>query len=381
MKVGLLLLIALLANAGCAANHAAVPSAPATEAVVAPPSTPPPPMPPPPPGASAFLAGPEPILASTGDPRVDAFRDRVLAEGGSAWRPYLLRVFAGVRADPAILTEFDALAAIATPADYIRHYVSPGRIARGRALYRTLGTAGGVGSGDDLAYALALWGALADYGDRPPTRDTIQVLLTLGAYGKGPNWGEFDLFHAAGLIASGKVPRAQFRAYSSGRIGQAAWTVGQYEQNGRDGDGDGRFDVWTNRYDILANMRMPDPARLQGAPLVVAIKPFTFDPADPAQARRARSVQSKYNTAAIIFTRWDGTPWPDWARSFSGTYIEPYGRSGPAFLLSNWATPVNYRNPAKQRYWSDTEDMGFGLAVALLGETIAGRPLPPLPAK
>src|SRR5215211_1085753 len=59
--------------------------------------TPPQPTPPGPPDAPRFLSGPDPVLTSTGDPRVDAFRERVLTEAGSRWTPYLLRLFRNVR--------------------------------------------------------------------------------------------------------------------------------------------------------------------------------------------------------------------------------------------------------------------------------------------
>jgi hypothetical protein len=65
--------------------------------------TPPPPVPPPPPDAPGFLTGPDPVLLSTGDRRVDAFRARIFEEAGSAWRPYLLRLFAGIRANHEII--------------------------------------------------------------------------------------------------------------------------------------------------------------------------------------------------------------------------------------------------------------------------------------
>src|SRR3990170_3558702 len=90
-------------------------------------TTPPPPMPPENP---AFLSSPEPVLTSSGDAKVDAYRDRLMRmeTGGTVWRAYLTRLLAGVRADPAIIAEFDRLAAIREPGDYVLHYVTPERI-------------------------------------------------------------------------------------------------------------------------------------------------------------------------------------------------------------------------------------------------------------
>lgn len=148
-------------------------------------STAPPPMPPMPPENPAFLAGPDPVLTTTGDPKVDAFRDSLLRmeTGGTMWRSYLTRLLAGVRADPAIITEFDRLAAIREPGDYVRYYVTPQRIRRGRQLYRQMKGAAKPGEMPPEV-RLALWGMLADYGARKPRYDALQALLMLGAYGR-----------------------------------------------------------------------------------------------------------------------------------------------------------------------------------------------------
>jgi hypothetical protein len=117
-------------------------------------------MPPSPPENASFLATPETMLTSTGDPKVDAYRDRLLTDYTSApWRPYLLRLFAGVRADPKIVERFDRLASIREPKDYMRHYVTPERIRRGRQLYRQLKASTKVKPTEmPLELRIALWG-------------------------------------------------------------------------------------------------------------------------------------------------------------------------------------------------------------------------------
>ena len=61
---------------------------------------------------------------------------------------------------------------------------------------------------------------LSDYGARRPQYDALQALLVLGAYGRGGAEHEFQLHHAAGQMLSGAVPRAQLKAFATGKLGQ-----------------------------------------------------------------------------------------------------------------------------------------------------------------
>ena len=344
-------------------------------------ATPPPPMPPPPPENPALLAAPAPALTSTGDPRVDAYRQRLITDRlDPRWGPYFRRLLAGIEADPEILRQFDELAAIHQPADYIAHYVTPDRIRRGRALYLRLKRTAAPDS-MPLELRLALWGMLSDYGRTPPKYDALQVLLVLGAHGRGAATQNFQLHHAAGLILSGKVPRARLRAYPTGRLGQPQLLADRFEEQARDGNGDGRIDIWASRGDVLPSIRAGDWSQYPGMPVLVAVKPASFDRTDRMQARMARSLEQPYNVPAQILRRWDGRAWTRAQRAWSGTYVEPFGVDGPAFLLLLPATPVNMLNPARPRYFDDTKDLGFGLAAGLLAEAIAGRPLPPIRAR
>ena len=345
-------------------------------------ATPPLPMPPmPPENAKAFLTTPDPKLTSTGDPKVDAYRDRLLTDYTSApWRPYLSRLFAGVRADPKIVERFDRLASIRAPKDYVRHYVTPERIRRGRQLYRQLKATTKVKPTEmPLELRIALWGMLADYGARPPQYDAIQALLVLGAYERGIAASDFQLHHAARLVLAGTVPRTRLKAYETGRLSQAQLLPDHFEEWSRDGNGDKRIDPWTNRADILASIGAGDWSQYRGIPVYVAVRPARFDPSDRMQARMARTLAQPVNVPTGILQRWDGRPWKDSERSWSGTYVEPYGDKGPAFLMLFPAWPTNSRNPARPRYFDETSDMGFALAAGLLADAIAGRPVPSVP--
>ena len=343
-------------------------------------STPPPPMPPMPPENRAFLATPEPVLTSTGDPKVDAFRDRLLTDHTSReWRPYLVRLFAGVRADPSIVEGFDRLAAIREPKDYVRHYVTAERIRRGRQLYRQLKrTRAPKADQMPLELRVAMWGMLSDYGARRPQYDALQALLVLGAYGKGGAQYEFQLHHAASQVLSGAVPRARLKAYETGKLGQTHTPAARFPDWARDGNGDGRIDIWNNRADILATLGGSSWEGYAGVPVAVAVKVPDFDPNDPREARMLQALSASPNVPPGILERWDGRAWAPKERGEGSTYIPALVKGGPAYLMMRPAWPVNSHDPVLPMYAGSDLNMGFALAASLLADAIAGRPLPPL---
>jgi membrane-bound lytic murein transglycosylase B len=335
-------------------------------------------MPPMPPENKAILATPLPRLTSTGDAKVDAYRDRLLNDPvNTPWRPYLVRLLAGVQADPAILREFDRLAAIDTPREYVRHYVTPKRIRRGRQLFRQ-----GVGMarpGEMPAeLRLALWGMLSDYGARQPRYDALQALLVLGAYDRGGAGHEFQLHHAAIKILSGEVPRSRLKAFATGKLGQTHTPAARFPEWARDGNSDGRIDIWQSRADVLATIAGNSWEGYAGIPVSVAVKTPNFDPNDPRQRRMLSALNASPNVPPAILQRWDARPWQADEIGQGGTYVKPWVKGGPAFIMLRPAWPVNSRDPVLPLYAASDVEMGFALAASLLADAIAVRPLPPL---
>jgi membrane-bound lytic murein transglycosylase B len=174
----------------------------------------------------------------------------------------------------------------------------------------------------------------------------------------------------AELIISGQIDRATGKTYEDGRLGQVQLLPDEWSLLARDGDKDGKVDVWTNRADILASI---GPIEWQvGTPMIVEVGRRQFKGNDPAETRMLRGIESG-NVSVGMFPRPGGGAWPSHTRSWGGRYVEPFGPTGPAYLLTRNFTPINYRNPSKPRYWNESEDPGFGLAVALLADAIAGR--------
>ncbi len=340
-----------------------------------PPSTPPPPMPPIPGDSAWLLAQPEPPIRPTGDARVDAYRAELFAD--RAWGPVFRRLLADLTADPAIVAGYDRMRAIDEPAEYVRFYVTPERIAAGRKIYRSIGQGAArptAGDGSPLELTVALWGALSDYGARRPEYDLLQALVVLRAHDRLRLDTAFPVHDAALLVLDRKVERAKLKGWDSGRMGDVQYSPDFYRRMARDGDGDGMADIWDNRHDILANLAIP--VREEQAMLVIAVKPENFDRSDPGQSRIVEAMAQQRMTATY-FKRWDGAPWPAAAIRWYGRYTEPFGKDGPAFLLMGAADPIAYRDPYRD-YYEGNAERGFVLAVGLLAEAIAGRPIPDL---
>jgi membrane-bound lytic murein transglycosylase B len=281
--------------------------------------TPPQPAPPGPPNAPHFLTGPEPVLTSTGDPRVDVFRERIFAEAGSGWRPYLLRLFQGVTANPGIVAANQRMDVPKTPAEWVRRYVTPRQIAAGRRVYRLLRRKPPPSpAGTPLEVQVALWGMYANYGSYRPRHDPIQTYLMLGAYGQGPTWTYFDFYKVAELIVTGQIRRATAKTHEDGRLGQVQLLPDEWQLMARDGNKDGRVDIWSNQADIFASI---GPIEWEaGTPMVVEVRRPRLDPSNPAEARMLRGIESG-SVGVHMFPRPGGGRWPAESRGWGGRYV------------------------------------------------------------
>ena len=337
------------------------------------PATPPLPMPPFPPDAPWLLGEPAIPMTSTGDPKVDEYRRTLIASSDAKWREIFLRLLADVRADPSIIERYDAMRAIDTPKEYLAFYLTPDRLAHGRAIYRSMNGNEASADGTPLELKVALWGMLSNYGKRPDF-DLLSAMLTLAAHGKLHQTTAFPIHDAAMLILDRTVDRPKLRGYDSGRMGDVQMTPDFYERLRRDGDGDGFVDIWDNRGDIFANLWI-DMTGTEG-PLIIPVKPHDFDASDRGQARLIQTMREQ-SVMVTYFKRWDGKPWTRANAHWAGRYVEPFGKDGTAFLLPMAATAINFRDPYMEGY-SERGSDGFAIAAALLAEAIAGRPIPDL---
>lgn len=315
-----------------------------------------------------FLTGRDPAPPYSGDLIFDAYVDKVLAEGGGGWRPYLLRVLQGVSPNLAILNEYKAERAnwIVSPSAYTRALLTPERIAEGKRQVATNGALQRIAARHGLPPEVlaAYWGAASDYGARAPRHDLITTLMTLGAYGMGRPWWQWDIYKATEMIASGRVGRGEARSFADGSMGQLRWFPDRYLELASDGDGDRRADIWRSPADALASVANVLARGWQaGEPWVYEVVDRAFDANDPLDQRRLRG----NNFLLADFQRLDGKAWSEAERDQYVMRLKPTSAPGRVYAIGRNFQPLAYSLGMSM----DAEEAhGWGIGVGLLANAI-----------
>jgi len=141
-------------------------------------------------------------------------------------------------------------------APYLRAHVTPSLIARGRDNYfdhyqalRSLEIRYGV----DPAVLMAIWGHETSYGQVTGSNDLLQVLASLGYYGRRRTFFESEFVSALKLMDQG-VPRSWLRGSWAGATGYPQFMPSVALRLRADGDGDGYADIWRSELDGLASI-------------------------------------------------------------------------------------------------------------------------------
>lgn len=319
---------------------------------------------------ASFLTGPDPVLSPSGDAVFDAYIRRVLEEGGSGWRPYLLRVLQGVQPDRRILDQYmtERSMWVTGVADYIAALVTPERIAEGRRLVQASPALKRVATERKVPVEVlaAYWGGASDYGRQVGQHDLITTLATLGAYGKGPPWWQWNIYLATQMIAQGRVSRQDALSFADGSMGQLRWYPDRYLQWAADGDGDGRVDIWRSAPDVIASIgALLGRGWEAGQPWVYEVLSPKWDPNNPMDVRRMRG--NSFQAGAL--KRADGEPWRPEEINAYGELVWPPSAPGRVFMTFRNFAPLAYSSGTIQMNEAD-EQQAWGIAVGLLANRI-----------
>lgn len=248
--------------------------------------------------------------------------------------------------------------------DYARSAVSETRVANGRT---KLQENAGVFSKIEAAYAppravlTAIWGMESAYGYNIGNIDAARALATQAAMGRRVDFNEGELIAIMKLIEEGHTTRDQFRKASwAGALGQTQFMPSSFLQYGRDFDGDGMMDIWSNAGDALAtaaNYLTAYGWRTGEPPMIEVALPEGFD-VSLSDGRKmsvgdwlARGLQ----------------PAPGLSLSDPALAAElfmPAGTHGPSFLLfHNFGVIKRYNN-------ADS----YALGISLLAQRLGGGP-------
>jgi len=276
------------------------------------------------------------------------------------------RVVALDRAQPSSNT--------AAPPDFIpyfRRHVDAQRIAGGRAAYaQNLRWIPAIERqyGVPAAVVLAIWGSETNYGRDTGDFDLARAIASLAYEGRRRDLFARE-FVALLKVADTGVPRTRLVGSWAGAFGNPQFLPSAYLRLARDGDGDGRIDLWSDSADTLASIAnfLRDAGWRPGLPWGVrAIVAPGLDRAAIVNLATHGDCPRVHARAS----RWLSVG--EWRRrgveaetylpaEAQAALIEPDGPGGPAFLLTtNYEAILQYNC---SNY--------YALSVGLLADAIA----------
>lgn len=109
-------------------------------------------------------------------------------------------------------------------------------------------------TGVPAEYIIALWGIESLYGIHQGTEDVISALSTLAFEGRREAFFSKELLQALKILEMGDITKEKFKGSWAGAMGQCQFMPSSLLAYGKDGDGDGKVDIWNNINDVLASI-------------------------------------------------------------------------------------------------------------------------------
>ncbi|MEH3047584.1 lytic murein transglycosylase [Sphingomonas adhaesiva] len=258
-------------------------------------------------------------------------------------------------------------------APYRAAHVDAARIARGRSAYaeqraRLARVEAETGVPEQIM--VAIWGHETNYGSYTGNFDLLRSLASLAYEGRRRPLFEGEFIAALKMIDRG-VPRARLVGSWAGATGNPQFLPSVYLRLARDGDGDGRADIWTSPADTLASignyftMAGWRPDEPWGVAVDVpagfardGVRNRLVSPRCPRVFERHSGWRTMAEWRALGITPQDGR-WP--GDRVQAVLIEPDGAGRTAYLLtSNYRVILDYNC-----------SNFYALSVGLLADAIA----------
>ena len=256
---------------------------------------------------------------------------------------------------------------------YMDGRVSSERIARGRVLlkqHRGLLQKIRREYGVQPRFLVAFWGLESNFGDYTGGFPVISALATLAFDERRAAFFRTELLTALKILDQGHVSPQRMKGSWAGAMGQPQFLPSTFARFARDGDGDGKRDIWNSLPDVFASAaNFLSRSGWKGDQMwgreVRLPQEFDYDLAGMETTKPL----SEWRKGGI--RRADGGTLP--VVSMSGSVIVPAGHKGPAFLV--------YRNFRTTLVWN--RSILYAVSVGHLADRLAGLPrlLAPRPAK
>ncbi|MBB6190235.1 lytic murein transglycosylase [Sphingobium wenxiniae] len=234
-------------------------------------------------------------------------------------------------------------------------HVDAARIGRGRTAYlanrsRLARIEAETGVPEEIM--VAIYGHETNYGSYTGDFDLIRSLATLSWEGRRRTLFEPELLATLKMLDNG-VPRSRLVGSWAGATGYPQFLPSVYLRLAKDGDGDGKADIWSSEADTLASIAnyFVHAGWRRGQPWGVAVSvPANFSRASvsartaPARCPRVFNRHSRWLSMAE-WRRLGLVPsrggWP--ADNVMATLLEPDGPGKTAYLLtSNYRAILDY---------------------------------------
>lgn len=180
---------------------------------------------------------------------------------------------------------------------------------------------------------LAIWGRESGYGRAKIPHDVFQVLGTKAFMSTRKAYFTTELLAALMIAQSGQIPRANMKSSWAGAMGQPQFMPSNFLKYARDGDGDGRADIWTSEADTLMSIGqyLAQHGWQSGRDWGFEV---SLPPEVPCTLEGPDQGRSIANWEALGIKRISGRPFPEHERRGKGFLLLPAGRLGPAFIVT-----------------------------------------------
>lgn len=141
--------------------------------------------------------------------------------------------------------------------DYLAAKFRGDRVSFGQrqfAANRALLAQAEANSGVPAAIIAAIWGIETSYGRVMGRHDLPSALATLAFEGRRRELFTRELDAAVRMVGEGHAARGAMKGSWAGAFGQTQFLPSSYLAYGRDGDGDGRVDLWGSAADVFASI-------------------------------------------------------------------------------------------------------------------------------
>ena len=309
-------------------------------------------------GQTAPAAAAEP---QSFDQWLAGFRDQARAEGIS--EATLARALDGLRYRPRVIELDGSQPEFVRPIwQYLDTAVSNARVTQGRdklAANRSAADRAEADYGVPAEVLTAIWGIESNYGQNFGDFSTLEALATLAYDGRRRDFARGELMAALEIIDAGDITPQRMKGSWAGAMGHTQFIPSSFVAYAKDGDGDGRRDIWASIPDVMASTAnyLDRAGWRQGEPWGVEVQlPSGFDYAQTElDTRKSASAWAGLGVSPL-----GGGDLPAFDEA---SVITPAGARGPAFLVGpNFRAILRYNNATS-----------YALAVASLSDRIAGR--------